>query len=92
MVFGQRIDQIGGRHRFADAISPATAFDQVIEEESNEAVRLQETAVLVHDSKTVGITVGRDSDVRARFPHLCPQFVEQMIVGFRGMPPKSTSR
>src|SRR5436309_4666928 len=65
MVLRQRIDHIGGGNRLSDAIFPATAFHQVIEQDRDNVIRLNEGAILVYDSKTISITVGRYADAGA---------------------------
>ncbi len=69
----------------ADAILPAAALHQVIEEQRDDVVRLEECAVGVDDAEAVGVSIGRDADLGPGFAHLLAQIFEQMIVGLRRM-------
>src|SRR5207245_10458028 len=61
MFFGQRIDQVGGRYRLGHAILPTPSFHEIIEQQSDDVVRLEKRSVIVHDAKPVGIAVRGDS-------------------------------
>ena len=70
VIFGQGIDEIGGGYRLAHAILPSTALDEVIEQEGDDVIGLQESAVLVYDAEAIGVAVGGDSDMGFLLAHL----------------------
>src|SRR5215469_17373066 len=86
VVLGQRIDQICSRNRFPHTVFPATAFHQIVEEQSNDIVRLKKSSLFIHDAEAVGIAVSGDSHVRLSLAHLLFSIFEQMIVRFWRMP------
>src|SRR5581483_12275699 len=73
-------DQIRGGHRLADTVPPAAALDQVVEQQSEDVVRLKEGAVFVHDAEAVGIAVGGNADVGLHFAHFDAHGLEQVVV------------
>src|SRR5438067_78002 len=73
VLFGERINQVGRRHRLSHAISPPAALHQIIEKQSNNIIRLHEGAVLIDNSKAVSIAIRRDSDARSDLAHLRAQ-------------------
>ena len=88
MVLGQGVDEVGRRYRLPYSILPSAALHQVIEEQSNDVIRLKEGAVLVHNAKPVGVSVRRDADVGFGLAHRFAKVVEQMVVGFGGVSAK----
>jgi len=84
IFFSQSINQIGSSNRLSNAIFPAARFNQIIKEQGDDVVGLYKCAVLIDDSETVGITVGRNANSSAGFAHLDAQVFQQVIVRFRG--------
>ncbi len=82
VMFGHGIDQVGGGDGLGHAIFPATAFDQVVEQQGDDVVGSEESAVGVHNSEAVSIAVGGDADVRVGGAHLFAASVEQVVVRF----------
>ena len=88
VMLGNGIDQVGGRDRFGHAIFPAPAVHQVIEQQGDDVVGREESAVGVHDAEAVGVAVGGDADVRLGGSHLFAASFEQMVVGLGSMAAK----
>ena len=80
MVFGERVDQVGGGDALGDAVPPAARFDQVVEEQRDDVVGLDEGAVAVDDAEAVRVAVGGDDQSRADLLHLFLRIAEQMVV------------
>src|SRR5439155_17655755 len=57
MLFGQGIDQVRGRYRLGHAVLPTPGFHEVIEQQSDDVVRLEERSVIVHNAQLDGIAV-----------------------------------
>ena len=85
VVGGHRVDQVRGRHGLANAVLPATCFHQVVEEQRNNVVRLQESAVGVNDAEPIRIPIRGDPDMGADAPHFHAQVFQQFVVGLRRM-------
>src|SRR5712664_347735 len=85
MMFGHGVDQVGGGYRLGHAIFPAAAFDQVVEQQGHDVVGGEESAVGVHDSEAVGVSVGGDTDVCLHCSHLFAAAFEQVVVRFGSM-------
>src|SRR5579884_3435333 len=63
VMLGERVNKVGSSDGFGDAILPAAALDQIVEQECDDVIGLKKRAILVDDAKAVGITVGCNSDV-----------------------------
>ena len=74
--FGESVYEIGGSYRLAHAILPGTTFDKVIEQEGDDVIGLQESAVFVDDAEAIGVAIGGNSDVGFLLAHLFAQRFE----------------
>ena len=81
VMVGESVDQVGRGDGFRYAVFPAARFDQVIEEQRDDVVRLDECSIGIHDPKAVGVAVSRNADARAGLLHFGAHFVQQVIVG-----------
>src|SRR5258708_23605322 len=53
--FGDGVDQIRGGHRLSNAVFPASAFHQVVEQQCDHVVGLQECSVRIDYPKAISI-------------------------------------
>src|SRR5690349_14617962 len=82
VMFGERIDQIRCSHRLPHPVFPTAALDQIMEQKRNHIVRLNESSIAIHNSKSIRISIGCNPNVGPHGFHLASQILEQMIVGF----------
>ncbi len=81
-MLGEGVYQVGRRDGFGDAVAPAARFDEIVEEQRDDVVRLDEGAVEVDDAEAVGVAVGGDADGGAGLLHLRLAVAEQVVVRF----------
>ena len=93
VMLGESVDQVGGGHGFSDAVLPTATFNQVVEKQCDDVVRLEEGTVLIDDAKTIGVSVGSDADMSLGCSRIFSlRSSRRWSSGSGAWPPKRTSR
>src|SRR5437763_12925147 len=66
VVLRERVNQVRGCDRFCDAILPASALYQIVEQKGNHIIRLDEGSIRIDNAEAICVAIGCDSNVSAR--------------------------
>ena len=85
VIASKGINKVRGRDGLADAVFPAAALDQIIKQQRDDVIRLKEGAILVHNTKAIGVAVGGYADVGFDVTHLIAHRLQQVVVWLRSV-------
>src|ERR1700733_14630035 len=63
VMLGQRVDQICRCHRLGHAILPPAALYQIVEEQSDDIIRLQESSVAIDNAEAIRVAIGSNANL-----------------------------